>query len=304
LLGAIRGITTRNDSILLVLDRDWAKVVIFEPNARVARVILGGRGSGPREFRLPVDLRICSPDTLAVLDYTLGRVDLFSLKTDTVRNIRLQSYQPILHIVCTNTTIWGTSLVAPPDSGDLLTAFDMTGRVIQTYPMPHSEVPWGSSQIRTTDRDGRVLLAAANPGVWYRFDSNGTERVGFPIYPNLKPPVLDRGPSGQLRLAPAQAFAVGIGAMPSGDVIIFYARFPHPFDWNEAAAENKPSYHAAIFPSAGGPPHGTVGVPVAPRNLYVHVSPVTGHVFLSADDPYPRVVEYAVTAQSRNPNQH
>jgi hypothetical protein len=51
---------------------------------------MGGDGEGPGEFRDPIEFAALHPDSLAVWDWRLGRVSIFTLDGAFVRSIRLQ----------------------------------------------------------------------------------------------------------------------------------------------------------------------------------------------------------------------
>jgi hypothetical protein len=93
------------DSSLFVLDRAFQKIAVFRPSGAFDRVILGGRGEGPGEFRLPVAMTMLANGRLAVLDYDLARVNLYDSRAGHEGTLRVDLPAP-LRLVAIGGNLW------------------------------------------------------------------------------------------------------------------------------------------------------------------------------------------------------
>lgn len=287
MLGRVAGIV-QADSTLYVLDGDYRKIVAFGPDGSVRRVIAGGEGEGPGEFDRAVDLALDGRGRLAALDYDLGRVSFFSRDGAFEGQMALPGSR--YRLVATGDTLWTTRLVEADEARSLGERWWPDGTQIDTLPaLPAADLGYGGGILLTTCPDGRVLVRVDRPGVWFEYDAGRWTRRGAPVYPDAAPPIVERnGP--MVSLIPGQALAGPLGCLPSGEVLQRYRRFvepPTPDGDSLPAAE----YFLGLFARDGTP---LARLPVdESRGLGAfEVSPVTGHLFLGLEDPYPVVVEY------------
>lgn len=282
------------DSTVFILDRHWHKIVGFSPRGAVRMVLLGGEGSGPGEFRTPVDLAVGPEGRLGVLDYELQRLSFFDHRAETISVSRISVINP-LRVLLPGNEVWILSSVGPGESNPMATVLDRTGRQLRVIDLPADERPFGASLAAAVDRQQNVLLASARPGIWYVFSGDGVDVRGTPLVPELKPPVVDRA-QGMVRVAPMLASTVGIGVAPGGVVLVLYRQYARPFSWEHPPED--PRYRVGVFTQQGG----VLGVVDVPENegviRYFHVSSVTGNLFVDSDHPYPHVTEYRLVRSS------
>lgn len=110
---------------IYVLDSDWKRVSVHSPDGSLRRTF-GGHGMFEGEFLLPLGM-VGSGDNLAILDYELQRISLFSLAGTHVRDLELDVFQPF-HLVAFGQEFWVRSL-QPRDS--VAFVVDSLGRVVR-----------------------------------------------------------------------------------------------------------------------------------------------------------------------------
>jgi hypothetical protein len=262
--------------------------VAFAPDGTVRRVIAGGEGEGPGEFGGPNDLALDGRGRLAVLDNELGRITLFSRDGGPAGTMSLPGRR--FRLAATGDTLWTTRLVEADEAASLGDRWLPDGSPIDTLPaLPAADLGYGGGILLATCPDGRVLVRVDRPGVWFEYDAGRWTRRGAPVYPDAAPPIVERnGP--MVSLIPGQALAGPVGCLPSGEVLQRYRRFvepPAPDGDSLPAAE----YFLGLFARDGTP---LARLPLdESRGLGAfEVSPVTGHLFLGLEDPYPVIVEY------------
>lgn len=83
--GSVRSITPLSNGQLAVLDRSSRTIRIFAADGKQVAEF-GRNGAGPGEFKFPIWIGECLPDTLLVIDANLGRLSLFDLTGRFVRS--------------------------------------------------------------------------------------------------------------------------------------------------------------------------------------------------------------------------
>jgi hypothetical protein len=289
-LGSIRGMVQGPDSTLYVLERDWSKIVAFRPDGSLKSVLLGGAGEGPGEFRLPIDIALTPDGRLAVLDYELQRVSLFDPAEGYISSFRVGVPGP-LRLAATTDRIWISRSVGAGGSGARAVAFDYAGRELEAGPpLAEEDRPYGSTANLIALEDGVLMLPSARPGIWEVMRNGSVERRGIELVPGLKPPKVWReGMMTNVGMAEAVTFVTA--PLEGRHVLVWYITGEN--DANERWKIDTIRQQAAVL-SLEGELLGNATLPpgLEPAgSAYFHVSPLTGHLFISVSDPYPAVVE-------------
>ena len=222
LLGAVVGVVQTSDSTVFVLDQKWQKIVGFRPDGSYARVILGGAGDGPGEFRVPVHMALSPTGLLAVLDFDLSRVTFFDAMTGAIKSqVALQVVNP-LRLLFAGDRIWIGKGVPPGSTGSPAIAFDQAGKRVDAFPeVSDDDRAYGSSVSLAADRQGTVLHASRRPGLWEVKTPSGLEQRESALFPRLKPPELVRE-DGYLTIGSMEAETGGIAYLGPDRVLLRY----------------------------------------------------------------------------------
>jgi 6-bladed beta-propeller len=291
-LAAVVGVVQTSDSMVYVLDQKWQKIVAFRPDGRFSKVILGGDGEGPGEFRAPVHMVLSPAGLLAVLDFVLSRVTFFDGKSGkTTGQVTLQVASP-LRLAMTGGLIWISKTVPAGRTGSPAIAFNQKGERADSLPqLSDDDRSYGGSVSLAVGGQGEVLLASTRPGLWDVWSNRRTVRRGAELFPGLKPPRLVQE-DGYVTIGSAEAEIGGIAAMGPDHVLIRYRTqkiktrppFPDPATVRQ---------FIGVF-ARDGSYLGSVELPGGRLmdSKYIYISPVTHHVFLSFFEPYPTVEEF------------
>lgn len=286
-LADVAGIVTSPDAVF-VLDRDWKKIAVFGRDGHFQRVIFGGAGEGPGEFKLPVHLSRDDAGLLSVLDYELKRLSVFDEAGALVETIAVRGGGTLRHII-----IGDTILVTGHGEGSdpIVRGFNRNGTPLAPAPTQTPEdQPFGATVAISRGRTTRALVSTRRPGVWMQLDGGEWSRTGQPLFPDM-PPKSTTIRDGMHAEIPAQAEGVSIAELDDGVVLQGYMRFDRPFTWEDPPGRDEIQYFLAVF-DPGGRHLDTVSLPPGVNSYCMHVDPTTNHVFLCANEPFPQVVEY------------
>jgi hypothetical protein len=288
-LGDIRGVAVSPDGSVVVLDRAWQKVVSFGLDGSVERVVFGGEGEGPGEFKLPIDMARTETG-VSVLDYELRRVTRFDWSGSLEGVIQVSAPRPFRHLAV-GETLWVTPGGGGRSTGPVLYRLSGEGSLLDEGPAANPEdEDFGPGVGMAFAPDGAVLLTTARPGVWLAYDGGAWERRGTPLFPDDTPPVEEQVSERLIQVTPAQYAAVGIGTL--GDSLVVQGIQAYPNDYRESRlARDAVRYLLGVFSAAGGH-RSTIDLPVGVDPGYLHVDQETGRLFLQATVPFPQVVEY------------
>jgi hypothetical protein len=295
-LGRVTDVVQAPDSFVFVLDADYQKIVGFAPGGILWRVIAGGEGEGPGEFELPIDLAVDSPGRLAVLDVRLGRVTRFTREGELVGVTPLP--EPRQGFVLDGDTLWTsriTGALAEQSLGERWLPGDSL-TLLDTFPtLLAPDLPYGGGGWIERCPDGRVLVGTRRPGVWMEYDAGAWRRRGDPLFPDMDPPLVERR-GGGVTVWAAQADVSGLACLPDGRVLQRFARYTEKFVPRQTPPPQE--HFVALFERQGRLISGLrLDETVAAFGPF-HVSPVTGHLFMTVSDPFPQVVEFELVHES------
>lgn len=292
ILADVVGISVDSAGILSVLDRDWVKIVRFDPSGEFLGLVQWGRGEGPGEFMLPIHLTRGSNGHLSALDYELGRVTWFPEGFEPIV-IPLNRRGLFEHLVLGD-TILVTRPHADASTRAFVTIFSAAGDSIGASPLlPEEDRAFGSSLSMTRGPNGTVLVSTQRPGVWMERFGGRWIRRGNPLFPEALPPHEDTVGALEIRVTPSQVSAAGIAATPDGTVVQGYMRYSRPYSWEDPPGRTEVERYLAFF-EPDGHHLGSVRLPPGVQSVCLTANPATGNVYLCSTDPFPQVIEYAV----------
>lgn len=294
-LGRIRGSVPGKDGHTYVLDRYSQKVVVFDSSNNVVRVIFGGDGSGPGEFRLPIHLAR-TDSGVSVLDYDLRRITEFSTDGQMLRIASIDAPNPYRHLV-RGDTVWVTHPAESPGEPAFYRAV-LGGAVQEGPPLSLEDQPFGTAFGAAFGGRGNLYVTTRRPGVWMVLDEGRWLRRGSPLYPNVTPPVVEQVDARNTRVTPSQRVAFEIGVIGDSLVIQATSSLSRPFDWDDPPGRDETVYALEVF-STSGKHVTTLQLPpgVVPSQMYVGRE--SGRILLQRSDPFPQVVEYRLTPCER-----
>lgn len=282
-LAAIAAIAEACDSTLYVLDAGFKKVVAFSPDGAVRRIILGGHGEGPGEMMHPIALDVTEDGRVAVFDYRLNRVTLFSATGSILGTEAVPRAKTIL---VRGDTVWGTNM---PGRDHLLwrhvfghNSFDDQ---LPTNPRDRDFAPNGSVGWIARGLEGQMLVARNRPGIWMVHTASGFEMRGAELLSENHYRVV-----GNFRIP--LGGQQGFGVLASGRIVLAYLvrDFDRPTPHSDRPYT--PVYHLAVF-SATGLLEGELAMGEEPVTALA-TSRLGEFLFLARRDPFPQVVKYAI----------
>ncbi|HUF50865.1 MAG TPA: hypothetical protein VMN60_08540 [Longimicrobiales bacterium] len=291
-LGNIRGTVPGPDGSMYVLDRHFHKIVRFGPDGAVRQVILGGEGSGPGEFRLPIHITPAEGG-FSVLDYELMRVTGFDWDGQLVRTDQVTTPNPWRHVV-RGDTAWLTHYSGGPSTGPAWYAVELGSSSFEPGPpLTEEDQAFGTAVGIATSSNGTLIVSTTRPGVWMVHDGDSWLRRGTPLFPTTAPPLEERIDRSLTRTTPSQYSANEIGVV--GDSLVIQAIFSYdaPFDWDNPPGRDAGAWSLGIF-RISGEHLATVQLPRGVRTTQMYVDRETGLLYLQAADPFPQAIEYAL----------
>ena len=276
------------DGALYVLDRDFRKIVVFNRDGSLRRVILGGYGEGPGEFVRPRDMSLGPSGHVVVIDESLSRFTVFDTSGRLIRSRAMRvgspygvaalgdrylvlrwyrSGEPVVSVLDTLGAHLGDTLRLTErdyefSKGGERGKLGMTsmGEVLYAHPTVGR---WTS--IQTGVSGGNALVPDMHFGIW-------KDRDG-------ETPYTTAGPRG-------------IGRFRDGSTLLYYGAFD-----TEAMRQRRimMTYFLTLFDSRGRPR--TVRVPSEGRGAFA-TSRTGQDFYLSTEEPFPRVVRYRINTMS------
>ena len=163
MFGTIAKAVEASNGDLFVLDASLMKVVVVSPTGALKRVILGGPGAGPGEFRYPTAMDV-NGSSVAVFDYNANRVTIFDTSGTLLRIVPTPRAKDIAllgdslygsYMPSGQNALWRMRIVAT-DREDVLPVPDSVRRFN----------PRGSIA-RVASRAGMLFVANGAPSTWY-----------------------------------------------------------------------------------------------------------------------------------------
>lgn len=206
------------DGTLYVLDRDGFKIVAFDGNGTVKRIIGNGKGQGPGEFERAASLTLSSTGELFVLDVAQLRVAVFDTAGTYRRSFPVAS--PFAaQIRAEGDRLYISQFLFRSGAPNIL-VYDLGGTLLERVFLP-SEQDIGFGRTGTTYRmarlqDGRIAVAHPNPGTWFMLE-DPTRVLGRPLVEGNEA----RQPRGSTAWI-ATATLRGFGQLSGGRTLILF----------------------------------------------------------------------------------
>ncbi len=200
-----------------VLDSDYKKIAVYRESGTFARLVLGGYGEGPGEFRLPTSFDVASNGEVFVYDYALQRISVFD-STGQFQRMHVLDRR-LKDVLTTDSSIVGT-VFAARDS--VLVAYSRsTGARLGEYLSVASEdreySPDGVVARLGRAADGDILVARHRPAKWYRYGASPRRAHGLDAIPN-RPPWVEGDREREA------GHTLGIGSLAPDLVVVLYLR--------------------------------------------------------------------------------
>jgi hypothetical protein len=289
-LSNIAGIAESESGDLLVLDRDFQKIVVFTEDGSFKRIILGGYGEGPGEFSFPRHLALDAHGRIIVLDRGNRRVTLFDsagtyLTTDPV------GFEALQVVVSRDTAFL---LDVPRDGRSAMRARrlgDHIGSAVSTLP-PDSRMAHfaehGEPGSLGVSASGYILYAHPSPGRWY--DGDVAAWRGHELFPDVQGERIVEEDGFERRFI--SVGTRGISALPHGQTLISFTNVARP------GTRLPDTTRAVIFDSeARLVAEGTLDDSLRVRHLLGSMR--TNSVFAAYSEPYPHIRRFSITFARR-----
>lgn len=277
-LSNVMGLAEGADGRLYVLDRDFQKVVVFEPDGVFKAVILGGYGRGPGEFTFPRHLSSDDVQRLVVLDRGNMRLTLFAEdgvleSTDAIAFEALQAliYRDTAYLL--DVPSGGRAAIRRKRIGD--PAQSTKGLVLPDSRMAHFAAH-GEPGALASSPEG-VIYAHPSPGLWY--EAQHGQWRGEELYPAVTGSVTSLGGIEQRYI---RVGTRSIGVLPDGEIGLAYAHVSPP-----GVPASDTMMFVVIDPDGRPVGRGVLSDSVLIR--HVLVSRRSKALYIAVDDPYPHV---------------
>lgn len=264
---------------VFVLDPNLRKVAIFDESGTFQRLGPAGAGEGPGEFQLPIAMDLAAFGGLYIYDFDLARLTLFDRDNEVERIIRLP-LSTFRDLIVHAERVFATRIAT---TTYYVEPFDLDGEPLdRAVPLSSSDSlfsPDGSTGAFGRRLDGRPMLAAMRPGVWFELNDenewveSGRDLLGAPAAVEY---------DGRLRNL-AQVY--GIIELRGVGILIAFAVFD--FSTEPLSLDG----YIAVFDN--GEFLGVVKLPYGWIGTFSPTADGLG-VFMSETDPFPRVVRYDV----------
>jgi hypothetical protein len=166
MLARISDVVDDSAGNVYVLDSEYKKIAVFGRGGEFKRNIVGGRGAGPGEFKLPIALDV-HDGAVYVYDHALGRISVFDTAGNFKRVISALN-APYKDIAVRNDTIFATPLPATKWGLDILAA---TGELIERkIPLTARDSQFskdGLALFLAHGVDGDILVGHMRAGLWF-----------------------------------------------------------------------------------------------------------------------------------------
>lgn len=297
-LADIAGVIVGDADEILVLDRDWRKVLVYGESGKTDSMILGGPGEAPGEFRLPVHIAGAGADSFSVIDHESRRLTLFAGRS-AVEVFQIPGGQPLRHAFSDMGIL---VLTRSRGSGSILNVLDGQGSwTAIELPRFAEDDPFHGATDLVAHGSDRILLTTPQPGVWLEFHQGRFERIGDPLFPQQPPPSRIQVGENLSVALPARATAARIAILSDSVVVQGSIVFPESYSAEDLPDPDDAEDVLNFFALDGS----FLGTAFLPPNL--NASCLTGlgprpEILLCSNDPFPQVVRFAVSfPNSRTP---
>ncbi|MEO5510273.1 MAG: hypothetical protein ABIV28_05315 [Longimicrobiales bacterium] len=214
MLAHISDVEDDENGNVYVLDSEYKKVAVFGPDGKLKRNILGGYGSAPGEFKVPISLNVSS-GFVYVYDHALARISVFDTLGKYQKTIGPlpASYKDIR---VRGDRVFATPLPALQWN---LHELSIDGKLIAKHLAVTDQdkkfSPDGSALYLATGQDGTILLGHMRAGLWFA-EAHKWKQYGREFMPNAVAFKTEED-----LIHPTQIY--GIGTLYNDDVAICYS---------------------------------------------------------------------------------
>jgi hypothetical protein len=290
-LGNVAAVAEGPGATLYVLDNHFQKVVVFNPDGTLRRVILGGTGQGPGEFTRPSSLAVSEDGYVFVLDRSAARIHVFDTSGVFEQAIRLQV--PNAHSLAIAGGRLYVSKLFPRAGQAAVIVLDEHGErvdsLVSTSAREAELSEFGSVGRVTRGADGQVLFAHPIPGLWTRVVPRAGAPTGVELVADVRTGIVESGPTRNARYTTASTR--GAVSLRDGSVLVLYDERLTSADGSLRTLR----FSAAAFDAAGR----LQGVHALPEGISgaLGSSATMPGVYMSTWDPYPQVLLYRVATR-------
>ncbi|RMH13392.1 MAG: hypothetical protein D6701_12375, partial [Gemmatimonadetes bacterium] len=282
-LGQIAAVVDDPEGRVYVLDAAFKKIAVFQPSGALDRVLLGGHGKGPGEFQFPTSLARRDDGTLAVFDFGLGRLTLFSPDGTVLSTRRVPRSRDIAFLGADR--VIGTRRPGRDRAAWVAPLADLRPEAVRDTiglrPIDRRHSPFGPVHRMGATFDGRPLIASHRPGFWLNPRMRGEHWVGFDLLRGAEPRRYD-----DTDWTPGAT--VGVGQLSDGRIVLAYVTRDLSGD---RAPEQQTNVIDILDPS--GRLLARAQLPQAELSSMT-VSRDGRTLLLPNHDPFPRVVRYRI----------
>ncbi len=286
MLSRVADMAEAADGALYVLDGDLAKVVVFNTDGSLRRIIGNGKGEGPGEFIGPNSLSLSNAGEVFVLDLRLGRVTVFDTAGPVTRTIPIGLSGPLQVRVGHDSMYIVGPLLRP---GPVVQAYSFPGRILTKQFVPTSEDllygRTGNGYRMVQLRDGRWALGHPNPGTWSLLDSPATV-LGRTLVPQNAVKAAHGG-----RIFEAFATLRGLGELSGGRMLVLFEQ--RSTSWLADPENTAIRTRLVVLKSNGSVAEELALGDIGSRLL---VSRTSNEFYLPINEPFPQVVRYRLPA--------
>jgi hypothetical protein len=275
--GVPRAVVELEDGSIWILDVAMSRIVVVHPERSPrASVIELRRGSGPGEFRVPVDLVASPAGGVGVLDYELRRITWFDSAGNARENLAIPVPGP-LRAATVPEGVWiSTAVIANSDRSPAVLVSG-AGAALDSLPsLAGEDRRFGTGLVISAGPDGALRMASARPGLWNEWKGGELTVHGALLVDRLDPPTVTQHSWG-VELGRASASIVAFGLLSDGRAIVQYRTV-------SAAQDGEPEFRTMVVSPDGrhGEVEGFAGFLLAVSR--------TDRVYSLVSDPYPTVV--------------
>lgn len=274
------------DGALYVLDPGLNKVVVFNRDGTLRRLVAIGMGRGPGELEAPRSIALSDEGELIVLDGRAGRAVVLDTIGQLKRTLTL-GVPALLSVSAIGNRLYTTRLVMRPTDAAVL-IYDLQGTRIGESFVPSLEerdfARAGNGHRIAQLQDGNLVVAALNPGSWSLLANSG-RRFGRALVADNRVIKLARSSA-----VSALALTSGFAAMADGRVLVFYVTHdPTYFQRRDAASAHN---RVAVF-RADGSLVGTLALADS-VGTFVASSRDGRELYFQVTEPFPQLVRCRV----------
>jgi hypothetical protein len=238
-------------------------------------------------------LAIAPGGNLAILDNSLSRVVVLTQTGTLVDMVSLRVGGP-LQLAFAQGKLWTSHSTPPGEDRPTLRSWSLDPLMaVDAISLTGIDRDFGGSGDLQVGPDGSLFRNLRIPGVWLKISAGGARRMGVQLVEDLEPPVVTRNSPTSIRIEQPRAWSDGIGVTPGGMVLQSYIELPSaPTPEQPLNTETRERW-LAVFDSSGVF-FAKTKLPAEVNSLRT-VSASSGHLFFGVSEPFPQVVEYALT---------